>query len=109
MDRDCLKVLATGLVQCHSDYACCSWMTDLSRTWMIKLQKLQNKLIRLVLGLHCFRHVDNINFQQLGWLPVERRLVLQKLKIVHKIINDRAPVYFNSYFSRVNVRPWSFY
>ncbi len=88
LDRDSLMVLATGLVQCHFDYACCSWMTDLSRTWMIKLQKSQNKLIRFVLGLHCFSHVDNINFQQLGWLPIERRLELQKLKIVHKIIND---------------------
>ncbi len=51
-DRDSLMVLATGLVQSHFDYACFSWMTDLSRTWMIMLQKSQNKLIRLVLVLH---------------------------------------------------------
>ncbi len=102
-DTDSLMVLATGLVQSHFDYACCLRMTDLSRTWMIMLQKSQNKLIRLVLGLHCFSRVDNIHFQQLGWLPIERRLS-QKVRLVHKIINNRAPVYFNSYFSRFNVR-----
>ncbi len=69
-----------------------------------KVTKSQNKLIRLVLGLHCFSHVDNIHFQQLGWLPIERRLVLQKVRLVNTIINDRAPVYLNSYISRVNVR-----
>ncbi len=103
-DINNLMVLDTGLVQCHFDCGCCLWMNDLSRTWMIKLQKSQNKLIRLVLGLHCFSHVNNIHFQQFGWLPIERRLVLQKVRLVQKIINDRAPVYFNSYFSQVNVR-----
>ncbi len=47
--------------------------------------------------------MNNIHFQQLGWLPFERRL-LQKVRLVHKIINNRAPVYFNSNFSRFNVR-----
>ncbi len=68
-------------------------MTDLSRTWMIKLSYKIS-----------FSRVDNIHFQQLCCLPIEIKLVLQKVRLVYKVINDRALVYFNSDFSRVNVR-----
>ncbi len=42
------------------------------------------------------------HFKCLDWLPIESRLEYIKLKMVHKIINNRAPSYFNVLFSRVN-------
>lgn len=39
LNNESLKVLATGLVLSQLEYACCSWMTDLSSMWMAKLQK----------------------------------------------------------------------
>lgn len=41
-------------------------------------------------------------FKHLDWLPIESRLVHITLKMVHKIINNRAPSYFNALFPRLN-------
>lgn len=91
-------------MECHFEYACNSWMSNLPSMRMGKLQKSLNKLIRLVVGINCFTNVDDKPFRQLGWLPIERRVAYLKLKIVHIIITNRALVYFNAYFSRVNVK-----
>ncbi len=72
------------------------------RGWLDKLQKSQNKLIRLVSGFSRFTHVEVSHFKCLDWLPIESRLEYIKLKMVHKIINNRAPCYFNVLLSRVN-------
>ncbi len=102
LDKQLMKLLASCLVSCHYDYACISWMSDLSRGWLDKLQKSQNKLIRLVSGFSRFTHVEVSHFKCLDWLPIESRLEYIKLKMVHKMINNRAPSYFNVLFSRVN-------
>lgn len=100
LDRDCLKVLASSLVQCHLNYAICSWFGGLSRALKQKLQVSQNNLIRVVLGLDYRSHVGRTQFQQLQWLPVEARAGLLQLNMVHKIIYGRAPKYFTNYFMK---------
>ncbi len=94
LDEQIMKLLASCLVSCHFDYACISWMSDLSRCWLGKLQKSQNKLIRLVSGFSRFTHVE----VSLDWVPIERRLEYIKYKMVHKTINNRAPSYLNALF-----------
>ncbi len=76
-------------------------MFDRSRGWLDKLQKSQNKLIRLVSGFSCFTHVEVSHFKCLDWC-IESRLECIKFKMVHEIINNRAPFYLNLLFSRVN-------
>ncbi len=72
------------------------------RGWLDKLQKSQNKLIRLVSGFSRFTHVEVSHFKCLDGYLSKSRLEYIKLKMVHKIINNRAPSYFNVLFSRVN-------
>ncbi len=73
-------------------------MFDRSRGWLEKLQKSQNKLIRLVSGFSRFTHVEDSHFKCLDWY-IERRLECIKLKMVHKIINNnRAPFYLSTFF-----------
>ncbi len=79
-----MKLLASCLVSCHFDYACISWMSDLSRGWLDKLS--QNTLIRLVLGFSRFTHVEVSHFKCFDWLPIESRLEYIKLKIKLSII-----------------------
>lgn len=64
----------------------------------------KHELIRLALGVHCFTHVDDNQFRQLGWLPIDRRVAHLKKKVITKVINNRDSVNFNTYFSRVNVK-----
>ncbi len=91
LDKQLMKLLASSLVSCHFDYACISWMSDLSRGWLDKLQKSQNKLIRLVSGFSRFTHVEVSHFKCLDWLPIKSRLEYIKLKMVHKMYHFKKP------------------
>jgi len=51
LDNKTMKLLASALVQCHLDYACASWYSNLTKKTKDKLQVCQNKLIRTVLKL----------------------------------------------------------
>ena len=93
LNQECLKTLATCLVQCHFDYAISSWYWNLNKPFQIKLQTAQNKLIRVVLGLHFRSHVGKSQFTQLQWLPIEARASQIRLMAVHRILNMRAPAY----------------
>ena len=53
-----------------------------------KLQVAQNRLIRVVLGLTSRDHVGKLQFQQLGWLPLEAKAVQLQLRVVvHNVCN----------------------
>ena len=43
--------IVNAIIQCHLDYACCSWFSGLSASTKSKLQICQNKLISFVLDL----------------------------------------------------------
>jgi hypothetical protein len=47
LDPRSRKTLSTALIQCYFDYSCSSWYSGLTK----KLQILQNKVVRFVLGL----------------------------------------------------------
>ena len=82
LDSESLRLLANCLVQCHFDYASVAWAAGLSTS-------LKRKL-----------HIGRRHFQELNWLPVQTRVTQLRLNMVHKVINNRAPVYLNSHFSR---------
>ena len=42
--------MATSLILCHFDYACSAWFEGLQVNLQNKLQILQNKTMRFVLG-----------------------------------------------------------
>ena len=102
LNKECLKILASCLVQCHFDYAINSWFWCLSKELQRKMQTAQNRLMRVVLGLNYRSHIGKPQFIQLQWLPVEERARQLQLTMVHKILNNKAPRYFNNYFRRVN-------
>ncbi len=42
LDKQIMKLLASCLVSCHFDYACISWMSDLSRGWLCSISKTES-------------------------------------------------------------------
>ena len=50
LNRNSRKLLATSLFLCHFDYACSAWFEGLQVNLQKKLQILQNKTMRFVLG-----------------------------------------------------------
>ncbi len=66
LDSRSRKTLSTALIQCYFDYSCASWYSSLGVGLVKKLQILQNKVVRFILGLgprssiHCDK-LDSVN------------------------------------------------
>ena len=94
--------------RCESMWACCpsycvvsSWLYDNSLLYEIKssqmqrLQKVQNHAANLIYMAHKHDHVTPL-LKELHWLPIKQRIVFKVLTVVHKCIQNKAPVYLNS-------------
>ena len=70
LKRNSRKLLATYLILCHFDYACSAWFEGLQVNLQNKLQILQNKTMRFVLGYPPRSHIGIEEFTLLHWIPV---------------------------------------
>jgi hypothetical protein len=53
-----------------------------------------------VQGLTSRDHVGKLQFQQLGWLPLEARAVQLQLGVVHNVCHHKSPAYLKKHFIR---------
>ena len=95
------KLLVSALIQCHFDYSCSFWYSNLSSKIKSKLQTTQNRMIRFVLGLDPRSHIGHDQFIKINWLPVEQRVNQIRLTHTHNFFQKRAPMYLTGDFSRV--------
>ena len=102
LDVPTLKLLANALIQNNFDHACSCWYSSLSKALKDKLQTAQNKLIRVVLKLPPRKSLYASHFKALGWLKVEDRVAMFKIRMVHGVFYDSVPSYFRGYFTRVS-------
>jgi hypothetical protein len=86
-------MLASALVQCHFDYACSMWYSSLTGALKKRLQILQNKVIRYILGVPPRTHLGMAEFSQVCMLPVEYRVDQLKLNHMFNIVHGSAPDY----------------
>ena len=61
-------MLASALVQCHFDYACSMRFSCVSSTSRKRLQIIQNKLIRFILGISTCSHIGYREFSSSNML-----------------------------------------
>ena len=86
-----LAHLATSLILCHFDYACSAWFEGLQVNLQKKLQILQNKTMRFVLGYPPRSHIGIEEFTLLHWIPVCQRVKQIKLNNMYRIVHGNAP------------------
>ena len=89
-------MLASALVQCHFDYACSMWFSCVSSTSRKRLQIIQNKLIRFILGISTRSHIGYREFSSSNMLPVEYRVTQLKLNHMFNIVHGSAPEYLKN-------------
>ena len=71
---------------------CCTVWSNCSQTNLDELFKLQKRCARLILDSpRDARSYDN--FQKLKWLPVDQLFKLNKLGLLKKVVDGRAPEY----------------
>ena len=68
--------------------------SNTSKTYVKKLQLVQNSAGRIVLGLLKYDHISE-GLKSLRWLPIADKLILNDSVLVHKCLNGQAPGYLS--------------
>lgn len=104
LDQKTRKTLVSALIQCYFDYSCSSWFLGLSKKLQNKLQVMQNKVVRFVLGLDSRTHVGQVELDRLGFLNIEDRVKQLMLNHAFKIYNNTSPGYLSEHFIKLSER-----
>ena len=91
-----LRMLGEALIMPHFDYCCAVW-SNCSKDLLSRMQKLQNRLARILLSAD-FRTPISDMMDSLHWLKLNDRWSNQLLLIVFKCLKDYAPSYLSSKF-----------
>ena len=62
---------------------------------LVKLQRLQNVATKIIVGGSKYEHVTPI-LRELHWLPVESRIHIKIMVLVHRAVNDTGSVYLQA-------------
>ena len=89
VDQSTLVKVYNALVQRYFDY--CSEVWDcFNKGLSDRLQKLQNRAARIIMGLKNEHGQSTIALKSLGWMTLEERRAQLKAKLMFKIVNGLA-------------------
>ena len=80
-----VKRLAEAVISPYLSYCSSAWFSALSATQIIQLQRQQNIIIRMILGLDCHERITDSHLAELKWLYVKEQLLFNQLKLIFKI------------------------
>ena len=94
--EDTAILLYRALIEPYFDYCCPVW-DGLSNELADKLQKLQNRAIRVITNSDYYSSATALR-GELGWDNLCTRRKKQKLKLMFKTLNDQSPEYLKGLF-----------
>ena len=94
--EDTAILLYRALIEPYFDYCCPVW-GGLSNELADKLQKLQNRAIRVITKSDYYSSTDALR-GKLGWDDLCTRRKKQKLKLTFKSLNAQSPEYLKDLF-----------
>ena len=97
LDRPTTAKLTHAFVSCHLDY-CNAIFSNLPRTYLLPLQRVQNSAARLVSLCRKSEHITPI-MRSLHWLPIHHRISFKVLLLTYKILNGQSPKYLTDLIS----------
>ena len=104
VDQSTLVKVYNALIQPYFDY--CSEVWDyFNKRLSDRLQKLQNRAARLIMGLKNEHGQSAIALKSLGWMTLEERRAQLKVKLMFKTVNNLAPQRLCDIFENVDEIP----
>lgn len=91
LDKSVANTIACSIVSTRIDY-CNSLLYGTSKTNLVKLQRIQNSLCRVVAGTRRREHITPV-LKNLHWLPVEQRIEYKVALITYKTLRNKQPEY----------------
>lgn len=91
LPEDIARTVGCSIICSRLDY-CNSLYSGLSVTNLNRLQRVQNDLARVVLGLKKFDHIT-AGLMDLHWLPIKYRIDFKIAALTYKILNTYSPSY----------------
>ena len=87
-------LLANAMVSSCLDY-CNSLLYGVSKSNIVKLQRVQNALCRIIFRLHKLSNVTPF-LKKLDWLPIEHCILFKYNLLVFKAVNLSEPTYLSA-------------
>ena len=94
LTKEDTEKLVHAFVSSKIDY-CNSLLYGVNASESSKLQAVQNKAARIVLGLSPYNSVTDDMLDGLHWLKVDQRIIFKLLLLVHKFFINAAPNWFS--------------
>lgn len=94
LDRNSAIVLANSLVHARIDY-CNSLLFGLPETSIIRLQRMQNSLARVVCQSNKLHSHTKSLLKQLHWLPISERIKFKIAVLTFKVLQSGKPSYLS--------------
>ena len=99
LDPSSVKTVVCSLVLSRLDY-CNSLLVSLPDCRLAKLQRVQNRAARLVLGFNAFDRTSSTKMLRiLHWLPVKARIEYKIALLCFKALHGTAPLYITELIS----------
>ena len=98
LNLDTRKVLCNALVQPCLDYCILSWYLKLTVAWRGKLDVVQRKMARFVLGVGPRTHIGLGTLKELGWMTISDRVRYFALLHVFRVKLGCGPKYLQGGF-----------
>ena len=94
------KMLYNSLILPNMDYCCTVWGCA-TKTGVIRLQRLQNRALRIILREGPRAHIEDM-LNKIKWMSVKQRMDYNKLVLMWRIVNNKAPPYLTENFKYIN-------
>lgn len=96
--QDTRATMYNTLVLPHLDYCCTLWGNS-GKNKIQRLQKIQNRGMRIVLQSHPRTHIKDM-LGELRWLSVKQRILFLNCVFIFKILNGLTPSYLTPLLSQ---------
>jgi hypothetical protein len=97
VSRESLISVYYALVQPYFDYCCLVW-DPIGATLSNRIQTLQNRAARVILGYRNEHGQSEAALSELGWKTLKERRLIMKARLMYKITHSQAPVALTEIF-----------